>query len=575
MIRNLFFFLLITLTLTISAQTRDELNTLFDSAIIDYNNLQYLSSQGIFDTIANAYPLNSKTSLALLFLGKTNLELKRYSDAEKNLLRLINDFPQSKYSDEAHITLSKVYLEQKEYSESFFELCTVLAVSKNSETKDFAGNTAEKIALNFLSAGEIQSVHDTTKFLELKPFLLLLSGKIQLAKQNYQEALTTFTKVVRLYPNSNEKDEALRLSDETLKPRETVNESSIIGVILPLSSSQSASSAASEVLEGIKYALSEYNEEHENRIGILIRDSRLDKTKLEEISNEFQDIRNLKCILGPIYSSEVKNALELFRGVENPIISPTATEDYLTDLNENFFQANPSFTTRGRLMAQYLYFVENKRKIAILNAIDGYSPILSTSFSQEFEKLGGMILLRENYKSRSTDLTEQVTRISQVLNQVEGIYVPLADKIDIPVLLSFLSQIDLNIPIYGDQDWMSATGLETAAFLDSNLIFCSDYFLKFDDLDYQNFSKDFLFKTKIDVNRNILYGYDTMKYLLTIIRSSFSSGIALKQKMISGISSTGFHNNICFNSNRINRYLNIVRYSSGRFELINKFKMNN
>jgi hypothetical protein len=186
-----------------------------------------------------------------------------------------------------------------------------------------------------------------------------------------------------------------------------------------------------------------------------------------------------------------------------------------------------------------------------------------------------MIFLRENYKSRSTDLTEQVTRISKVLEQVEGIYIPLADKFDIPVILSFLSQIDLNIPIYGDQDWMNATGLETAAFLDSNLIFSSDYFLKFDDLDYQKFSKDFLYKTKIDVNRNILYGYDTMKYLLTIIRSSFSSGIALKQKMISGISSTGFHNNICFDSNRINRYLNIVRYLGGRFELIDKFKMNN
>ena len=226
-------------------------------------------------------------------------------------------------------------------------------------------------------------------------------------------------------------------------------------------------------------------------------------------------------------------------------------------------------------MAQYVYYVANKRKIAILNAIDGYSPILSSSFSQEFEKLGGSIVLRETYKSKTFTLTEQINRISASLNQIEGIYIPLSDRIDIPVILSFLSQINLSVPVYGDQDWMSTTGLETASFLDSNLVFCSDYFLKFDDLDYQNFSKDFFSKTKLDVNRNILYGYDTMKYLLTLMRSSFSSGYAIKQKMISGISTVGFHNNICFDSNRINRYLNIVHYISGKFELIDKFKLNN
>ena len=95
------------------------------------------------------------------------------------------------------------------------------------------------------------------------------------------------------------------------------------------------------------------------------------------------------------------------------------------------------------------------------------------------------------------------------------------------------------------------------------------------DEDYQIFSKNFYSKINLDVNRNILYGYDTMKYLLTIMRNSFSGGDALKQKMISGISSVGFHNNICFDSNRINRYMNIVRYSSGKFELIDKFKLNN
>jgi len=46
----------------------------------------------------------------------------------------------------------------------------------------------------------------------------------------------------------------------------------------------------------------------------------------------------------------------------------------------------------------------------------------------------------------------------------------------------------------------------------------------------------------------------------------------IKTKMESGIISSGFHNNIAFDDQRVNKFLNIVRYKDGRFELIDKFK---
>jgi len=103
MIKNLFL-LLISFSLILQAQNTDELNRLFDSAIKDFKDLSYATSLKSFDKIANEYPLNSKTSLSLLFIGKINLELKNYPDAEKALLRLVKEFPQSKYYDETHIT---------------------------------------------------------------------------------------------------------------------------------------------------------------------------------------------------------------------------------------------------------------------------------------------------------------------------------------------------------------------------------------------------------------------------------------------------------------------------------------
>jgi len=37
---------------------------------------------------------------------------------------------------------------------------------------------------------------------------------------------------------------------------------------------------------------------------------------------------------------------------------------------------------------------------------------------------------------------------------------------------------------------------------------------------------------------------------------------------------SGLHNNISFDARRINKYLNIVRYSDGVFDLVDKYRLN-
>lgn len=570
-------FALIISSSSLLAQHSDEINKKFDQAVKDFASKKWDSAFENFKQIAYGYSKNSKTSLALLFVGKTALELKNFAEAEKALNNLMKEYPNSKYEDETKLTLAKIYFEQKKYFKSFWYLCDLMVNSSSDEYKFNSKELAENLALNYLSAAEIKAFHDSTKQNDLKAFLLLLRAKIYISQNNKDLAQETLLKLIRTYPNSEEKNEAQMLYDKVriINVNNYDSDADIIVVLLPLFGSGSNAKAAKEILEGIKYSLNEFNSSRENKAAIIIRDTELNRNKLEQISQELKEIENLKCIVGPIFSSEVRDALEIFKEITVPIISPTATEDYLINLHQNFFQANPSFSMRGRLMAQYIYYVENKRKIGILNSVDGYSPILSSSFSQEFERLGGQILFREAYRSGTIDLSMQVQKIASNLSLIEGLYIPLSDRADIQIIISNLSQLNLNLPIFGDQDWMNPSDLISAAFLDNNLIFCSDYFIKFEDSEYQKFTKDYFEKTKTEVNRNVLYGYDAMKFVLTCIRSAGFGTSSLKQKMISGITSTGYKNNIIFDSNRINKYLNIIRYTKGRFELINKFKLIN
>jgi hypothetical protein len=105
------------------------------------------------------------------------------------------------------------------------------------------------------------------------------------------------------------------------------------------------------------------------------------------------------------------------------------------------------------------------------------------------------------------------------------------------------------------------------------LVFESDYFLDFTTDAYKNFNELFNSITGKDVNRNVLYGYDAAKFVLTAYRNSGPGRKNLVDKMTSGMVSNGLRNNISFDERRINKFLNIVRYRNGVFELVDKFRL--
>jgi hypothetical protein len=172
--------------------------------------------------------------------------------------------------------------------------------------------------------------------------------------------------------------------------------------MLPLeenSAGEYTSQPALEILEGIKFAVDEYNKLRSDKIGLLVRDTKKDANEIKKIREEFSSLNSVISIIGPIFSNEVRIALQEFEDYDIPIISPTATDDDLTNISQNFFQANPSFSVRGKVMAQYVYYVENRRTVSVLNSIEGYSPVLAASFINEFEKLGG-----KNWDQRRADI---------------------------------------------------------------------------------------------------------------------------------------------------------------------------
>lgn len=547
----------------------------FNRAIQLYDSSKFEVARQIFDGIINIDDdYTPQTTISYIFEGKSLAALKKYEAGKSALNEFLERYPSSKYTDEAKLTLTEIFFEQKDYYRAFNELISLIDSFKSPFYLSYSKTNAEKIALNYLLTRQIKFVYDSLSGGKTKPFVLLVLGKSYLQINQKENAENSFLELLKLYPESEEKGEAATLYNR-IEDEKRLTGSPVIAALFPLYSAPNGEDykTASEILEGIKFAISEYNNQTEKKVGLVIKNTGRNKKQIEKIKDELIKLQSLKAVLGPIYSDEVKMALEAFKNIGIPIISPTATDDNLTNVYPNFFQANPSFLIRGRILAEYIYFVENKSKIAVLNSVDNYSATIANSFIKEFEDLGGEIIIHQTFNTDNLFFDDQIAKIADDSLNLDGVFIPLFNKNIVPYLLSQFAKYNFELPLYGNQDWFLAKGYETYPVLSNKLTFESDYFLDYSDTSFQSFSKRFANQTNKEVNRNVLYGYDAAEFLLSEVKDFNVSPAEIKNEITAGTVFNGYHNQISFDKSRVNKFVNILRYKDGKFELVDKFKL--
>jgi branched-chain amino acid transport system substrate-binding protein len=553
--------------------SEEEINNQFDNAIALFNSGKYEEALAGFNKIIIDYKYNSKTTASEFFKAKSYLELKQFNQFKFTAEQFLEVYPNSNYVDEIRLLMTKYYLEIANYYNALREILFIIDKTNSSAYELKAKEIGEGISAKYLNETQLERLNSSFNSSKVNSYILLQLGKYLIRNGNPTGAKNKFEELMNNYPESDEYMEARKLVDYSYSNQPTTT---VIGVMLPLETNSAGdynSQSAAEILEGIKFAVDEFNKLRSGKIGLLIRDTKKDVNEIKKIKEEFVSLNSLVAVIGPIYSNEVRTALEEFDDYDIPIISPTATDDDLTSISLNFFQANPSFSVRGRIMAQYVFYVENKRTVSVMNSIEGYSPILAASFINEFESLGGKVFRKESFRNDYTDFSGPISKIYSDSLIIEGIYIPLSDNFVTPFIFSEMIKYGMKIPLFGNQDWFTAKGFETAAEISNNLVFESDYFVDFNSDAYKNFSEQFISITGKDVNRNVLYGYDAAKYVLTALRNTEPGRKNLVDKMISGMVSSGLRNNISFDERRVNKFLNIVRYTDGVFELVDKFRL--
>jgi branched-chain amino acid transport system substrate-binding protein len=185
-----------------------------------------------------------------------------------------------------------------------------------------------------------------------------------------------------------------------------------IGVILPLTGGNAQWGIPPK--KGAELAVKEINAQGGvlgKRLSLVIEDGQCDpKTGISAFKKLFS-IKDIKIVMGEACSSSTLAIAPIAEKNNILLISPASTSPLLTDAGDYIFRVIPSDALRGKIFAKYLFLKRNIRNVDILYINNDGGLGNRISFKNNYEALGGVVILDESYDQNSSDMRTQLSKI--------------------------------------------------------------------------------------------------------------------------------------------------------------------
>ena len=362
----------------------------------------YLSFQKVVEDPVR----NQRTTGALIMSAKTLFQLHSFRESIRLLKDFLDTYPQSTYAEDAHFTLALNYYRLNRYPDAAGELLIILESGKERKTFLRAQRIFENVASEFLTVQEIKDLLYFAKTDRSKKLLTL-----HLAEQEFDQGLYTESMAHAREVLAGKEDALSAQRARSLLVRLQSGTSVKLGVILPLMQKTDGAlrekKLANEILDGIKYAVDEYNLKNSKQgvtVVVDVRDSEKDPIVAAREIQPWLDDKEFIGIVGPVFSYEVSPVAGIANSRKIPLITPTATDNGIAAVGDYIFQANPDYATRGKAMAQYAVLKLGLKDLAVVAPSFQPSSAIADSFVAESIRLGARIISDKRYLKGATDL---------------------------------------------------------------------------------------------------------------------------------------------------------------------------
>lgn len=305
--------------------------------------------------------------------------------------------------------------------------------------------------------------------------------------------------------------------------------------------------------EGVKLAMKEINAAGGvlgKQIEVETQDDQSKPEEAKTVATKFAADEKIVAVIGEVASTRSMAAAPVFQRAGIPMVSPSSTNEKVTQEGEYIFRVCFIDNFQGKVMAEYAANDLKAKKIAIMREqTSDYSVGLSDVFTKEFKKLGGTITADASFKSSDTDYRSQLAKAKDA----DAIFVP-AYYNTVGTIARQARELGIKAPLLGCDGWDSPTLVEGAGGAGKALegSYFSNHYSKDDKAPrVQDFVKTYTAEYGHAPSGLAALGYDAMKIVALAIKTAGSADRAkIKDALAQTKDFPGVTGNITIDANR-------------------------
>lgn len=225
---------------------------------------------------------------------------------------------------------------------------------------------------------------------------------------NYQEAAKLFKQAI----NANPYDPEVLIYYNNARASQNISSVSL-AVVVPIDS-KTNNDNAQEILRGVAQAQDQFNDNQVNDnqgsngllLKVVIANDSNNPEKAKQVVEEIVKDDSILGVIGHNSSDVTKAVISEYEKAGLAIISSTATSNLLK--SSVFFRVVDSDEIAGKKLAQYSNSLGFKKVVIFNNPNSAYSKSITKAFTNEFEKMGGKVLLTIDLSDEKFDPREEV-----------------------------------------------------------------------------------------------------------------------------------------------------------------------
>jgi branched-chain amino acid transport system substrate-binding protein len=249
-----------------------------------------------------------------------------------------------------------------------------------------------------------------------------------------------------------------------------------IGVVLPLSGH--TSNYGTESLKGINLAVENINASggiRKNKLRLIVRDNAGDPATTSQVVSEMINEHQVLAIIGPITSTNSAAAAAVAQQASTPLILPTATNPYVTEIGEYICRICYTDPFQSKALAEFSWkHLKAERVAVIYEKGSAYSENLSKFYIMRLEDMGGKIVFTGNFEHDSADLPDVIDRAMR--EKPDLLFAPVY-YMEAAEIINRVADLDGAITLLGGDGWESHELFRLAAQkMKSIPVFISSHF---------------------------------------------------------------------------------------------------